>query len=96
MKILREPEIKELGLRPDAVVLLTRGDKALCFVLEICLNETEDYLRQKINAWKHYERGKEVLSELLGTKIKAFDIVVSGQEAEGIFQFNQYIEEIKK
>jgi len=51
MKILREPEIKELGLRPDAVVLLTRGDKALCFVLEICLNETEDYLRQKINAW---------------------------------------------
>ncbi len=94
-KILRESEIKELGLRPDAVVLLTRGDKALCFILEICLDESEDYLRQKINAWKHYERGKEVLSEMLGKSIKAFDIVVSGQEAEGAFEFNSYLEALK-
>jgi len=93
--IFREPTIKEISLRPDAIVYLSRGDKALCFILEICLNETEDYLRQKINAWKHYERGKEVLSEILGTRVKAFDIVVSGQEAEGAFEFKSYLEALK-
>jgi len=36
------------------------------------------------------------LSEMLGKSIKAFDIVVSGQEADGTFEFNRYIEEIKK
>jgi hypothetical protein len=32
---------------------------------------------------------------MLGKSIKAFDIVVSGQEAEGAFEFNSYLEALK-
>lgn len=73
--IFREHEIKEVGLRPDALVLLNRGNEALCIVLEVMNNETPQYLTQKINVWDNWQGAKDYLSKLFNTKIKAYDFV---------------------
>jgi hypothetical protein len=85
-KIFREHSIAEKGLRPDALVLIIRGNEGLCFVLEVCNNETPEYLQQKINTWNSWEEAKDYLSQLFETKIKAFDIVS---------ELDSYLEEIK-
>ena len=96
-KIFREKEIKEVGLRPDALVLLERYGRFLCFVLEVCENEFPEYLTQKVNTWNQYENAKETLFTLFETRIKAFDIVVSGDiTVDGVFEFNQYLAEVMK
>jgi hypothetical protein len=91
-KILREPTLNEIGLRPDAIVLLENGNQGLCFILEVCNNETEEYLNQKINVWEHWEGAKEYLSNLFGTPIKAFNVLVAGGHSDN---FKASIEEIK-
>jgi len=95
-KIFREPTFQKIGLRPDAIVLITKDNKALCFILEVCNNETPEYLTQKINAWKIWPEAGEELSALFGLAIPRFDIVVSGEYVKGVFEFNAYIEEVKK
>ena len=89
--IIREKKLDN-GLIPDAVVLLKKDGKFLCFILEICVNEPPDYLRNKVNVWLHDENSKRILSDLFGTEIKEVDIVVSGMEAENTFEFNSYME----
>jgi hypothetical protein len=96
-KIYREITLKEVGLRPDALILLARENRCLCFALEICNNEFPEYLMQKVNALRGWDGALQTFSMLFGTKIKAFDIVVSGGiEAEGTFEFSQYLEEVEK
>jgi hypothetical protein len=96
-KIVREATLNEIGLRPDALVLLTKENQALCFILEVCNNEFPEFLQQKVNAWKQWDGSLEILSQLFKTKIKAFDIVVSGDiTADGTLEFNQYLEEVAK
>lgn len=92
--IFREPTIQEVGLRPDALVLLEKNNKFACFVLEVVHNEKEDYLMQKINAWKSWSGAKEYLSNKFGMAVKAFDVVVAGGRADGAFEFNSYLEEV--
>lgn len=95
--ILREPTLDEIGLRPDAIIFLTKEDKGLCFILEVCNNEFPSFLAQKVNAWKVWDGASKKLSELFGEDIKEFDIVVSGDiEAEGTFNFNAYMEAINE
>jgi hypothetical protein len=95
-KILREPTLDEIGLRPDAIVFLTKEDKGLCFILEVCNNEFPSFLTQKVNAWKGWDGAKERLSQFFG-EVKEFDIVVAGEiEAEGTFNFNSYMEAINE
>lgn len=93
-KIMREPNVSEAGLRPDAIVLLARDNKGLCFILEVANNEKEDYLCQKVNTWLHWDSAKEALSELLGLKISCFDIVVAGNAITGTFEFQDYLKEV--
>jgi hypothetical protein len=93
VKIIREATLNEIGLRPDAIALLKNGNKAVCFVLEVCNNETEEYLTQKINAWKHWEGGLEKLSEIFKTRIPAFDVVVEGNNTN---DFKSYLEEVRQ
>jgi hypothetical protein len=76
-KIFREHTITEKGLRPDGIVLLTRDDQACCFILEVCNNESEDYLTQKINTWNAWDGANKYLSDLFGEDIPFFQIVVS-------------------
>jgi len=96
-KIFREITLGEIGLRPDALVLLSRDGQALCFVLEVCNNESPEYLTQKVNSWSQWAESRETLSKLFKTQVKAFDIVVFGDiQAEGTFEFNSYIKEVQK
>lgn len=76
-KIFREHTIAEKGLRPDSLILLTRVNEGICFVLEVCNNETPEYLQQKINTWNAWDGATEYLSQLFGVKIPHFDIVKS-------------------
>jgi hypothetical protein len=96
-KIYREVTLSEIGLRPDALVFLTKNNQCLCFILEVCNNEFPEFLQQKVNVWRQWNCALEALSQFFNTKIKAFDIVVSGDiTAEGTFNFNQYLEEVEK
>jgi len=72
--IYREHFIKEVGLRPDAIILNIHEGKGRCIIYEVMLNETEEYFRQKENAWKQWPQAKEYLSNLFGYKIKSFTV----------------------
>ena len=96
-KIFREVTLQEVGLRPDALVLLIKDSQALMFVLEVCNNESPNFLQQKVNILRNWDWVLEMFSKIFETKIKAFDIVVSGDiTADGTFNFKEYIENIKK
>jgi hypothetical protein len=77
--IHREPTIKEIALRPDSIVLLKRENMGRCFILEVCNNETEIYLRQKIDVWNTWPQALGYLSNLFGYKIPHFEIAVYGE-----------------
>lgn len=99
VKVLREVTLNEIGLRPDALVLLIKYDRFACFVLEVCNHEINfpEFLIQKVNAWRQWDKALETLSQLFQTPIKAFDIVVSGDiTADGTSELKQYLEEVVK
>lgn len=96
-EVFREHSIEEKGLRPDAIIFLTRNSKGVCFFLEVCNNETPEYLQAKINTIKHWPEAKEYLSNLFKTKIKEFDIVVSGNLlSDDAIGFDTFLEEVKR
>jgi hypothetical protein len=92
--IFREHSITEVALRPDALCLLTREGKGLCFVLEVCHTETPEYLNQKITTWKNWDNSLNYLSRLFGYKIPHFEIVVAGDAPRGCYEFNRFIKEV--
>jgi hypothetical protein len=73
--IYREHTIPEIGLRPDALVLLTKHDQGLCLVLEVLINETESYFQMKKNTWDNWPDATEYLSELFNYKIPHFELL---------------------
>ena len=94
-KIIREPFIDNLALRPDAIIFLTKGDQSLCFIIEITLEERLEYLLQKIHAWGQFPEAEAKLSELFKEDIKDFDFVVSGDQIpEEAFELQAYLEAI--
>lgn len=96
-KILREPTLKNIGLRPDSLIMLTKNDKSIVMVLEVCLNELPVFLDQKVHAWQQYDAALEELSTLFQPYIiKYYDIVVLGDYIpEGTQEFNSYLQEVK-
>jgi len=86
-----------VGLRADSIILLIRkGGDALCLVLEVCLNETPEYLNQKIQTWKEWEEAPAVLSKIFNCSIPHFTIAVYGEECpKEIILFDQLIERLK-
>ncbi len=73
--IFREITIPEVGLRPDAICLLTKDNQGLCLVLEVCNNETPEYLQSKLNVWNNWPGDTEYLSKLFAHKIPHYEIV---------------------
>lgn len=73
--IYREITIPEIGLRPDAICLLTKNNQGLCLVLEVLINETEAYYQQKVNAWHNWAEATGYLSRLFQYNIPHFEIV---------------------
>ena len=73
--IYREHHIKEVGLRPDALVLKINGDKGKCLIIEVMINETAEYISQKRNTWNQWQGATEYLSRLFGYKIPNYSFV---------------------
>lgn len=73
--IFREVTITEVGLRPDAIVLLINNNQGLCFVYEEVINETEAYYQRKVDTWEHWSGALPYLSQLTGYRIHDFQLV---------------------
>ncbi len=61
LTVHRERLIEEKGLRPDAMVLLTRNGEGRCVILEVLENETEEYFRSKVRVWNNWNEATESL-----------------------------------
>ena len=88
--IYREITIPEVGLRPDAICLLTKDNQGLCLVLECLINETETYYEMKQNTWKNWSRATDYLSQLVGFKIPHFELV----PITDLATFKAYLKEV--
>ncbi|MDA8161690.1 MAG: hypothetical protein M0022_02120 [Desulfobacteraceae bacterium] len=95
--IFREHTITEIALRPDALVLMKKKGRGLCFVLEVCHTETPEYLQQKVTAWRNWDKSLDYLSGLFGVRVPGFAIVVAGDNIpDGCWEFNRFIKEVVK
>ena len=92
--IIRERLI-EISMIPDSLILLRKGDKARCLVLEVCTTETENFLQAKVNLWLNHPEANRILSDIFQVKIPHFDIIISGKPApKGTISLTQYLEEV--
>jgi len=64
-----------VGLRPDAIVLLTKENQGLCLILEVLINETDSYFQMKQNTWENWPEATEYLSQLFHYKVPHFELV---------------------
>jgi len=80
-EIWREHYIPEISLRPDALVLLKKGDLARMLIVEVCESETEEYLMAKLNLWKKHPAALRILSEITKIMICKYDLVVIGNDS---------------
>ena len=93
--IYREHIVSEIGLRPDALVLITHGDRGLCVILEVVHNETQEYLKQKVSAWNGWTGSNQYLSQLFGCLIQGFSIVTAGVSFPDCVTFDDFLAEVK-
>lgn len=80
-EIFREHTLP-INLKPDALVLAQKDGKKSCFILEVALNETPEYLEMKYNAWLQWKEAKTYLSDLFKVKIPHIGFVVAGKEGK--------------
>lgn len=73
--IYREHFIPEIGLRPDAIVLLIKGRNGFCFVLEVMNNETLQEVERKIRVWQQWDGASRYLSSLFKMRIPHYEII---------------------
>ena len=85
-----------IGIRSDIVALIGKDGKALCAVIEVANNEAPEYLNQKIVAWKNWKEANKHLSNLFGTNIPCFSIVIHRINHSDTVSFESFIEEVKK
>ncbi len=86
-QVYKEKLVEGKGVRPDLMVLARRNGQGLCFIVEVTLQETEDYLTMKRNVWQEWPEALVYLSNLFKTPIKHFDFLTSET-------LNQYLEEV--
>jgi hypothetical protein len=82
------------GLRADAVCLVRKGNKALCFVLEVVINEPHSYLEMKRSEWKRWKGAKDYLTQLFKVEIPHFAIVVEGREISWAVPLSKILEDV--
>ena len=93
--IWRERPIPEVGSRPDALVLLRKGNLGRMLILEACDSETDSYLRAKINLYRKNPEIPRLLGEITGVRIPSFDIVIVGRDApQGTITLNTALEDL--
>lgn len=70
--VFREHSIEEVGLRPDAIVLIVDGDRGGISIVEAVLNEAQSYLEMKSNTWNQWDKALEYLSDLFCCSVKSY------------------------
>lgn len=84
-----------VGLRSDAVGLIGKDGKAICFVLEVANTEEPEYLNKKAVIWKNWNGATDAFSELFKTPIPYFTLVVSGKSHPDMMDFNDFMEVVE-
>ena len=84
-----------VGLRSDAVGLVGKDGKAICFVLEVANTEEPEYLNKKAVIWKNWTGATDALSQLFKTPVPYFSLVVSGKSHPDMMDFNDFMEVLK-
>lgn len=87
--IHREKLIPELGLIPDAICFLTRGEKAICFIYEACLSEKAEYTEMKERAFRDWPQKLSFLSDLFNFPVPHYDFI-----ADRGTELDHYIKEV--
>lgn len=72
--VFREHSIPQIGLRPDAIILLRKEGKGRCLILEASNHETPEYFRNKVNVWRQWPDATQFLSNLFGYAIPSFEV----------------------
>jgi len=88
--IYREHSLSN-GLRPDVIGLIKKNGKAINFVLECCINETDNFLNQKATAWLY----NNPLGEVFGFPVPTPTLVVHGKSHPEMMDFNTFLEVFK-
>ncbi len=73
--IFRELTVPDVGLRSDAICLITKDNHGFCFILEVCNNETPEYFQSKVNVWNNWQGDTAFLSNLFNYKIPHYEII---------------------
>lgn len=94
LTIYREVSLP-IGLRPDVVGLIGKNGKAVCFCLEVCVDETDTYFQQKVTALKNFKQAPEVLSRIFNVPIPYFSLVVHGKRHPDAIDFDRFLEALQ-
>lgn len=78
--IFREHFIEDVGLRPDAMILIIDGNRAAILILEVMHNETQAYFEMKRNTWQNWTGACDYLSNLFGIEVESFNIINKAEE----------------
>jgi hypothetical protein len=78
--IYREKLIPTVGLLPDSLLLIEKGNEGVCIVLEVIHNESSIYFQNKLNTWRSWDGDLNYLSNLFQVEIPHYSIVTSGQQ----------------
>lgn len=83
-----------IGIRSDIVCLIGKESKAICAVIEICINEKISYLNHKAVAWRNWSEATAHLSQLFGTPIPSFTLVSDGLSHPEMMDYQRFMEEL--
>ncbi len=79
-KAKREVWVEKIGVRADAICMITKANRGYVFILEILRNESLDQAnRNKGKVWEQWPDATDFLSRLLGYKIPCFDFITLEQ-----------------
>ena len=87
-QIYRERLIEEKSIRPDIMTFVKKDGRGLVMIVEVVLQESENYLEMKRNIWLETIWACQYLSKIFNTTIKHFDFLTHDQ-------LTTYLEEIK-
>lgn len=94
--VYREHSIQEVGLRPDALILVKNGERGACIILEVTATEKKEYLQQKLTTWKGWKSSLSYLSDLFGTKIPCFNFTSYGRNFEGVLELTEVLKKMEE
>ena len=96
-KIIREKEVSAVSMVPDAIVLISKGEKGLVMILEAVNNEFPEYLQSKVDVWNTWDGALKYLSGLFGYRVPHFEIVAyPDSPIKEVWDFQEFLNETER